>query len=394
MSALSHRRARASWHAARVTQDVTVGIGVGASACDIALDLGDLHPSGHGALRLLCRIDTAEQRVISADVRPGLLHRGAEKLLESRDYRQALMLANRHDWLNAVTSEVALALAAEELLGIEVPPRATWLRMLLCEINRAAASLLHLAGAATLPPHGIDPRDVPGLAARDALQSCLEAISGGRVHVMVTRIGGLAHDAPVGWLAEVEAAVAHARAALPAFDAMIDATIPEGVATLSREDAIAYGTSGPVARASGLDFDVRRDRPYLAYGEVAGDVRVVTATSGDARTRYRVLREQVEADLDLILAILDRIPGGVVDVTLPKVVRVPEGSAYGLVESSTGASGAYLVSVGETTPWRVRLRTPSYAHAQAMAVALPGTPLEHLAGAIGSFMCVAGDTDH
>ena len=377
-----------------MTQDVSIGIGVGASSCDIALDLGDLHPSGHGALRLQCRIDTAASRVISADVRPGLLHRGAEKLMESRDYRQALALANRHDWLNAMTSEVALALAAEELLGMEVPPRAVWLRTLLCEINRAAASLLHLSGAATLPPNGLDPRDVDAMRARDALQSCLEVMTGGRVHVMITRIGGLAADAPAGWADQVAAAVEMTRDSLSTLESAIESTIAPDVARLGYDDAVAYGTSGPIGRASGLDLDIRRDRPYLAYADMKDHVTVVTDTHGDARARYRVLRKQVEADLDLILAILDRIPDGPVSVPLPKVVRAPEGAAYGLVESSTGASGAYVVSAGETTPWRVRLRTPSYAHAQVMGVALPGTALDQLAGAIGSFMCVAGDTDH
>lgn len=373
---------------------MTVGIGVGAASCDISLDLGALHPTGHGALRLA--IDTASDpaRVISADVQPGLLHRGAEKLMEVRDYRQALMLADRHDWLSAMTSEVALALAVEELLGIEVPARAVWLRTLLCEITRASAALLHLAGGATLPPDGVSPVGAPGMASREALQRCLESISGGRVHPMITRIGGLAYDAPEGWFDEVAAAVSLVRSELPAIEDAINRTIPADLAVLTRDDAIAYGTSGPVARASGLDMDARRDRTYLSYGDLQDVLVTCVATDGDARSRYRVLADQLAADLDLIVAILERVPEGPIDVTLPKVVRAPEGTAYGLVESSTGMSGAYVVSVGETTPWRVRLRTPSYAHAQSMHVALPGTPLEHLAAAIGSFMCVAGDTDH
>lgn len=370
--------------------EVTIGIGM--APADITLDLGDLHPSGHGALRIACRIE--DDIVVSADPRPGLLHRGTEKLLEVRDYRQALMLANRHDWLSAVTSEVALALAVEELLGLEPPPRAVWLRTILCEINRGAAALMHAAGAAALPPRGLAPRDVPGMRAREALQRSLESISGGRVHTMITRIGGLAHDAPNGWQSEVAQAVAVVREELPALRDAVARTIPADLAPLTREQAIAFGTSGPIARASGVDMDARRDAPYLAYAEVTAELRVLTADAGDARSRYDVLLDQVEADLPLLLALLEGIPAGPVNVTLPKVVRAPEGAAYSVVESATGRSGAYVVSVGETTPWRVRLRTPSYAHAQAMQVGLPGTPLVELAGAIGSFMCVAGDTDH
>lgn len=211
---------------------------------------------------------------------------------------------------------------------------------------------------------------------------------------MITRIGGLAHDAPNGWVDEVSVAVDSVRAELPALRDAVSRNLPDGLAPLTREQAVAYGTSGPVARAAGLDMDVRRDAPYLAYAEVAPHIRVVTADAGDARSRYDVLLGQVEADLTLVMALLEGVPAGPVSVTLPKVVRAPEGSAYGVVESATGRSGAYVVSVGEPTPWRVRLRTPSYAHAQAMQVALPGTPMAELARAIGSFMCVAGDTDH
>ena len=254
MAALSHRPPCHPWHAADVTEDVSVGVGVGAAMCDVALDLGALHPSGHGALRLQCTIDSASGRVITSDVRPGLLHRGTEKLLEVRDYRQALVLANRHDWLNAVTSEVALALAVEELLGLEVPPRAIWLRTLLCEINRTAASLLHLAGAATLPPHGMDPREAPGITAREALLCCLESISGGRVHAMITRIGGLAHDVPGDhWRSEVAAAIELTRAQLPALDAAIEQREHEVEISLDlgTEDAVARSrvTAGVGGRA-------------------------------------------------------------------------------------------------------------------------------------------------
>lgn len=375
------------------SDDVRVGIGIGAETCDVVLELGDLHPSGHGAFRLGCSIDE-DRRVVSADPQPGLLHRGTEKLLEVRDYRQALMLANRHDWLSAVTSEITLALAVEELLGLEVPPRAVWLRTLLCEISRAAASLMHLAGAAALPPHGRQPADVPGMRAREALLRCLESISGGRMHTMIARIGGLAADAPPGWFDEVSAAVGLVRSEISELRDAVDATIAPGIARLSRADALGYSVNGPVARASGLDIDLRRDDPSLAYAELASRVTVCTSDEGDARARYRVLAQQVAADLDLLEACIAGVPAGPVDVPLPKVVRAPEGSAYAWMESATGINGVYLVSTGGTTPWRVRLRTASYANVQAMSSALPGTGLDDLAAAVGSFMFVAGDLDH
>lgn len=367
-------------------------VGTGLAPAEITLDLGDLHPSGHGALRIACRIDG--DRVISATPEPGLLHRGTEKLLESRDYRQALMLANRHDWLGASISEIALAIAVEELLGIEVPERAVWLRTLLCEINRASAALLLLAGAATLPPRGLPVTLAPGIAAREAWLHCLETISGGRVHPMIARIGGLAHDAPSDWGAQIRSAIEETRAAIPPLLDAIDAAIPADIAVLRHSEAVRWSVGGPVARGSGLAEDLRRDAPALAYAELADVIQVVTDDAGDARARYRVLAEQVNADLDVIAACWSRVPAGAIDVRLPKVVRAPEGAAYSCLESAMGPSGAYVVSTGATTPWRVRLRTASYANVQAMGAALPGTRLADLPAAVGSFLFVAGDLDH
>ncbi|MFZ8980302.1 MAG: NADH-quinone oxidoreductase subunit D [Candidatus Nanopelagicales bacterium] len=390
-------------------EETTVGTGL--APADLTLDLGALHPSGHGALRIACR--TEGDRVVAATPEPGLLHRGTEKLLEARDYRQALMLANRHDWLGAAVSEIALAVAIEELLGIEVPPRAVWLRTLLCEISRASAALLLLAGAATLPPRGTPGKPdrggfagppgkpdrggfagPPGIAAREAWLDCLEGISGGRVHPMIARVGGLAHDAPADWGARISDAIITTQDQMPAIREAIDVTIPEGIAVLSTEEATRWAVGGPVARASGLDEDLRRDAPTLAYAEVADAIAVACSRDGDARARYHVLADQVIADLDVIAALWSRVPGGDIDVRLPKVVRAPEGEAYSCLESAMGPSGAFVVSTGETTPWRVRLRTASYANVQAMGAALPGTRLVDLPAAVGSFLFVAGDLDH
>jgi NADH-quinone oxidoreductase subunit D len=377
------------WHAAAVT-DVRVGVGL--APADITLDLGDLHPSGHGAFRLDCRFEG--DTVVAAEPRPGLLHRGAEKLLEVRDYRQGLMLANRHDWLSAVTSEVTLALAVEDLLGLHVPTRATWLRTLLCEINRAAASLLHLAGAASLPPLGSPALGSAAMKAREAWLTCLESFSGGRVHTMVARIGGIAYDVPAGWDATVRSAISITHQVMPEVVNSIESAISPDVALLDAEAARHWSVCGPVARASGIDRDLRRDSPSLAYPELADHVRVIVAHGGDARSRYRVLADQVMADLDLIEACLGGLPEGPIDVRLPKIVRAAEGSSYAWLESATGANGTFVVSTGGTTPWRVRLRTASYSNVQAMAAALPGTSLADLPAAIGSFLFVAGDLDH
>ena len=375
-----------------MSQVRSAGVGIGAESCDITIDLGTLHPSGQGAFRL--DVTITDDIVTDACPRPGLLHRGVEKLMEVRDYRQALMLADRHDWLGAATSEITMALAVEELLGLEVPQRAVWLRTALAEISRASASLLHLAGAASLPSGGLAPGEVPGMRAREAWLDCVEAFSGNRIHPMVTRIGGVAADAPAHWADLIARAIEATRREVPLLVGAIDSVIPDGVATITPDMAQTWALSGPAARASGLDLDLRRDAPALAYGQLQENLRVVVDDVGDARARYRVLAEQVLADMVLIEAIMDGLPGGPIDVTLPKVVRAPEGSAYARMESAIGVNGVYLVSTGEITPWRVRLRTASYANVQAMSAVLPGTALRDLPAAVGSFLFVAGDLDH
>ncbi len=367
-------------------------VGIGAAHGEVTLDLGELHPSGHGAFRL--DVEVEGDVIVGARPRPGLLHRGVEKLMEVRDYRQALALADRHDWLSSLTSEITLALATEELLGLEVPPRAVWLRTVLAEISRASAALLHLAGAAALPPDGLRASAVPGMRAREAWLDCVEAFSGNRVHAMTTRIGGLASDAPNDWDATVARAIDLTRAEVPELLDAINTVVPAGVAVLEPHDAQVWAVSGPVARASALDLDLRRDVPVVAYPQMRDQIRIVTGAAGDARERYRVMAEQILADLPLIEELLARLPDGPVNVPLPKVVRAPEGAAYARMESAIGANGAYLVSAGGVTPWRVRWRTASYANVQAMSAALPGTRVDDLAAAVGSFLFIVGDLDH
>jgi NADH-quinone oxidoreductase subunit D len=335
------------------------------------LPLGPQHPSAHGVLQVRLTLDG--DTVVGAEPRIGFLHRGAEKLFEVRDYRQITVLANRHDWLSAFGSELGVVLAVERMLGMEVPARAVWLRTLLAELNRVVNHLAFLPGT---------------FAAREPLQAVLEEASGGRIHYMANRVGGLKEDVPAGWTDRVRRAVAGLRPRLPA-----ELDVPAGTGVLTRAAACAYGVSGPVARASGLDVDLRRDEPYLAYGQLP--VRVVTRTAGDARARYECLLEQVHASLELADAVLDRLPelSGPVNVRLPKTVRVPEGAVYEWTENPLGINGYYLVSRGERTPWRLKLRSASFNNVQALRAALPGTRLADLVPVLTSFFFIVGDID-
>ena len=379
---------------AEALREVTAGTGTGLEASDIVLNIGPQHPSTHGVLRLRLALDG--DRIVSAEPIIGYMHRGAEKLFEVRDYRQIIVLANRHDWLSAFANELGVALAVERLMGMEVPERAIWLRTALAELNRVLNHLMFL-GSYPIEIGDVDPAEL-AFRERETLQAVLEEASGGRIHYMFNRVGGLKEEVPAGWTGRARAAVDDVRRRMPELDRLIQdnetfLARTVGVGVLSAETAAAYGASGPVARASGLDIDLRRDDPYLAYGQL--DVPVVTRTVGDAHARFEVLLEQVYVSLDLVTACLDRVDriSGPVNIRLPKVVKAPEGHTYAWTESPLGINGYYLVSRGEKTPWRMKLRTASFANVQALSVILPGARVADLVPILGSMFFVVGDID-
>jgi NADH-quinone oxidoreductase subunit D len=379
-----------------VADRLTVSTGALETA-DVVLTLPPHHPAAHGVLRLALTVD-AEQ-VVTADPMVGYMHRGAEKLFEARDFRQILVLANRHDWLSAFGSELGVVLAVERMLGIEVPERAVWGRTLLAELNRILSHLMFLAGATVSLQPGTPAAEA--MAAREAVQAVMEEISGGRMHFMFNQVGGLKADLPVGWTSRTRTAIDTVRAIvsyrLAPMLSEAGFRSARGVAVLATADATAYGVSGPVARASGLDFDLRRDDPYLAYSQIPAEtMRVVTRREGDALARYECLVEQIEVSLEIsayCLDILARLPAGPVNVRLPNVVRTPHGETYAWTENPLGVNGYYLVSRGERTPWRLKLRSASFNNVQALAAALPGTHLRDLTTALASFFYVIGDVD-
>src|SRR5687768_14246182 len=249
------------------TRELTVGAGSGAQqpGTGMVLNIGPQHPSTHGVLRLRLVLDG--ERVLSAEPIIGYMHRGAEKLFEVRDYRQILVLANRHDWLSAFSNELGAALAVERLMGIEVPERAVWLRTALAEINRVLNHLMFL-GSYPLEIGAITPVFY-AFRERETIQTVMEEVSGGRMHYMFNRVGGLKEEVPAGWLGRARRAVHDVRTRLPDIDRLIMGNEifharTRGVGVISSRMIHAYGVSGPVARASGVDFDLRRDEPYLA----------------------------------------------------------------------------------------------------------------------------------
>jgi len=377
-----------------VTRELVVGTGAGLATSDMVLNIGPQHPSTHGVLRLKLVLDG--ERVVACEPIVGYMHRGAEKLFEVRDYRQIIVLANRHDWLSAFANELGVALAVERLMGLEVPERAVWLRTALAELNRVLNHLMFL-GSYPLEIGAITPVFY-AFRERETLQTVMEEATGGRMHYMFNRVGGLKEEVPAGWTGRARAAIGEVRRRLPDLDRLIRRNEiflarTVGVGVLPAASAAAYGASGPVARASGLDFDLRRDEPYLAYGSLT--VPVVTRTEGDCHARFECLLDQVYVSLDLAEQCLEQVDriGGPVNVRLPKVVKAPEGHTYAWTENPLGINGYYLVSRGEKTPWRLKLRTASYANVQALSTLLPGSLVPDLIAILGSMFFVVGDID-
>ena len=375
-------------------EDITAGLGDAAQE-RIVVNMGPQHPSTHGVLRLRLTLDG--ELILTATPVIGYMHRGAEKLFEVRDYRQIIVLANRHDWLSAFSNELGVVLAVERLLGIEVPERATWLRTLLAELNRVLNHLMFL-GSYPLELGAIAPIFY-SFGQRDTLQRVMEELSGGRMHYMFNRVGGLKDEMPAGWLGRVRQAVAGVRSGMDRVESIIrDNEIfrarTRGVGVLSAEQIAQYGVSGPIARASGLDFDLRRDEPYLAYGEL--DVPVVTRTEGDCMARFECLLEQVYVSLRLADRCIDRLselPPGPICVRTSKVLKAPAGHTYAWTENPLGINGYYLVSRGEVTPWRLKLRSASFNNVQVLSELMPGSLVADMIAILGSMFFVVGDID-
>jgi NADH-quinone oxidoreductase subunit D len=386
-----------------VTTERTVGIGAGADLVgderlatqDMVLNIGPQLPSTHGVLRLRLLLDG--ERIVHAEPVVGYMHRGAEKLFEVRDYRQIVVLANRHDWLSAFANELGVVLAAERMLGMEVPVRAVWTRMLLAELNRVLNHLMFL-GSYPIELGAITPIFY-AFRERETIQAVMEEVSGGRMHYMFNRVGGLKEEVPAGWTGRVRTAVHEVRHRLPDIESLVLGNEifharTKGVGVLSPELVHAYGVSGPIARASGVDMDLRRDAPYLAYDEL--EIPVVSRTTGDCYARFECLFEQAHASLDLADACLDRLgslPPGPISTRLPKVLKVPEGATYAWTENPLGINGYYLVSRGEKTPWRLKLRSASFNNIAVLGELLPGTLISDMVAILGSMFFVVGDVD-
>ena len=374
---------------------------------DAVLDLGRRHPSSHGMPRL--RLTTTgvgdDEVVVHAEPLIGSMHRGAEKLFESRDYRQVLALTDRHDWLSAPGSEAGAAIAMESLLGIDVPRRAQWLRMLVCELNRMAAHALFLA---EFPWSAVIESDDSlaawprlrerVLAVRENLLDVISHITGARMHVMWTVIGGVRNDVADDWLAEVLASWSVTDVVSEVQEFLRHDAVTErlrGVGVLRPELVDSYAVSGIVARAAGVRRDVRVDAPYALYGEVADAMQVPTRAESDVLARLELLCEEMFQSQVLVHSIAAQLAqcAGAVNVQLPKVVRLPEGSVYVETENSLGSNGFWLVSKGDKMPHRLKIRSASFNNLSAVHEVLANQPLHDVLPTLATWFFLSGDSD-
>jgi NADH-quinone oxidoreductase subunit D len=359
---------------------------------DMVLNIGPQHPATHGTLRVVVRLDG--ERVVSADPIIGYMHRGYEKLTEFRTYPQITTLINRIDWLSSFANEVPFISGAEQLMDIEAPPRAQYIRTVLTELSRVATFLLFLGemalqvGALTPPFYGF--RD------RELVLNLIEAVTGGRFHPNFNRIGGLKDDLPWGWINECRSAM---RKVLESCDDFEDLVLgneifearTRGIGIIPAEVGAGYGVSGSNLRASGVDWDLRRDEPYLVYPEL--DFKVWTHPDGDSYSRYWVrLQETREAAL-MVLQMLDRIPEGPVMAKVPRIIKVPAGEVWVETENPLGQMGYYVISQGSIGPFRVKIRSASFSNVSILPWILKGVYVPDVITILGSLYFILGDID-
>jgi NADH-quinone oxidoreductase subunit D len=386
----------------------------------LEINFGPNHPSTHGVLRLV--IELHGETVVGLRAVIGYLHTGFEKNMEQKSWWKAITYAPRIDYLSFQNNELVFVLAAEKLLELEVPQKATWMRMCLAELNRIHSHLVWLATAAL--ELGAISMFWYCFRERDQILDLFEMVTGTRMHTRYYQVGGLAEDIPRGFYPQAQKFVRWMPKAVDDYEALVDQNAiwlerTKGLGLLSAEDAIALGQTGPVLRGSGVDWDLRKANPYLVYDQVAFDVPVYE--NGDVWDRYKVHMDEMRESTRIVAQCLDRLEGmegepWIADdrkVVLPpreelhtsmeslihhfKIVtegyRVPEGEVYVPVESPRGELGCYVVSDGSAKPWRVKFRAPSFVALEATATCMSDALVADLIAIVGSLDTVMGECD-
>ncbi len=383
----------------------------------MVLNMGPQHPSTHGVLRLLIELDGETVVKCLPDI--GFLHTGIEKEFEVKTYQQAVTLTDRVDYLAPLSNNLGYCLAAEKLLGLEIPPQAQWMRVMLAELTRLNSHLVWL---------GTHALDIGAMSVflycfreREEILRIFEMFSGQRMMTSYFRIGGLALEPPRGWHARVKKFMDVFPSRIDEYENLLTANPiwmgrTQGVGFISLEDMLDLGITGPMLRAAGLKIDARKNEPYSSYDLF--DFEVPTSTRNDVFGRYQVRVQEMRQSTRIIKQAMDGMPAGPWKADAPHVVlpdrekmktqmealiyhfkivtegfRVPEGEVYQVIESPRGELGYYMVSDGTTQPYRVHMRTPSFGNLQATSKLVEGTLIADVIASIGSMDFVLGDTD-
>ena len=359
---------------------------------EIQVNMGPQHPSTHGVLRMILKLDG--ETVVEAKPDIGYLHRGIEKLAEKRSYTQFIPLTDRTDYLSAMINNVVYAMAVEEIMGIEVPERAEFIRVIMMELNRIASHLVFVGA------FGLDlGASTPFLYAfreREDIMDLFEMTCGARLTYSYVRPGGVSRDLPAGFDRKTREFLKKMPSRLDEIDDLFSKNEivlirTRGVGTISAEDAIDYALSGPSLRASGVKFDLRKNEPYSVYNRL--EFNMVTLPSGDCLDRYLVRVGEIRESLKIVEQALDMLPEGEYTAKVPKVLKPPAGEVYTRVESSRGDLGVYLVSDGSANPYRLHWRPPSFINLAAVGQMVKGWKVADTVAILGSLDIVLGEVD-
>ncbi|MGE0680622.1 MAG: NADH-quinone oxidoreductase subunit D [Candidatus Binatia bacterium] len=383
----------------------------------MSLQMGPSHPATHGTIKFNLKLDG--EKILECDVEIGYLHRGFEKMCEQRTWNHVVPYADRLNYISPLINNVGFALAAEKLLDIQAPERCQYIRMIMSEISRMTDHFTCLGMAAA--EAGAISVAFYALEARETLFDIVTAVTGARLTVSYTRVGGVTQDLPAGFADRVLSAFTAIRAVIADCDQLLSKNRifidrMSGVGVLSKEDAISYGVTGPLLRASGVAYDVRKSDPYLFYDRVQFDVP--TGTEGDNYDRFSVRFEEIKQSMRIIEQGLEQIPDGPVRVDDPQImlpqkkevygnieglmnhfklviegVKIPRGEVYQAVEGGNGELGFYLVSDGSGRPYRVRVRPPCFFGMAALGQMLKGYLISDIITTFGMINMIGGECD-
>jgi NADH-quinone oxidoreductase subunit D len=359
---------------------------------ELVINMGPQHPATHGVLRVILKLDG--EKVLGTECVIGYLHRGVEKIAENRTYTMFNPYVDRMDYVAAVSNGLGYCEAVEKLLNIEAPPRAKYIRVILTELNRMASHQLwlgtHALDIGAMTPLFYTFRD------REEILKIFEKYCGARLTTHAFRIGGCQYETYEGFERDVTKFLDFVPPKIDEYEELLTTNRiwlerTKNVGVISRADAIALGVTGPVLRASGVKWDLRKAQPYAAYSDF--DFEIPIGANGDTYDRYTVRMEEMRQSLRIIRQAVERIPEGPIMAKVPKVIKPPVGEVYHSIEAPKGELGYFIVSDGSTQPYRVRVRPPSFVNLQALDVMVRGALVADVIAVIGTLDIVLGEVD-